>query len=129
MTEPDFHIACAALHTDGQGNVIPCPGYPHADVAEPEPDEYDEDAHPQGPAPEEPNPALPVQPDPRQPAYDAVYEYIRGLGPYLPPDPVHRNAILWRAVHAALGATTVGLCVSSHCVEGDHMVFISEEPS
>jgi hypothetical protein len=52
-----------------------------------------------------------------------VYEYIRALGPYLPPDPVHRNAVIWRAVHAALDATPVGRCVSSHCVEGDHMIF------
>ena len=28
--------SCAALHTDGEGNVIPCPGYPHAE-GEPEP--------------------------------------------------------------------------------------------
>lgn len=65
---------------------------------------------------------LPVLPDPRQPAYDAVYEYIRGLGPYLPPDPRHRNAVIWHAVHAALAATPVGRCVSSHCVEGDHIL-------
>ncbi|MFG3170547.1 hypothetical protein [Streptomyces sp. NPDC048200] len=121
-----FTVACAALHTDGQGNVVPCPGYPHADMAEPEPDNRDEDTRPEAPSAEESNPALPVEPDPRQPAYDAVYEYIRQLGGYLPPDPVHRNAIIWRAVQAALGATTVGRCVSSHCVDGDHMVFIPE---
>ena len=23
--------SCAALHTDGEGNVVPCPGYPHAE--------------------------------------------------------------------------------------------------
>ena len=105
-------VACAVLHTDDDGNTVPCPGYPHADEGQPE-----------APNEAELNPALPVRPDPRQPAYDAVYEYLRGLGPYLPPDPVHRNAIVWRAVHAALGATSVGRCVSSHCVEGDHMVF------
>jgi hypothetical protein len=22
---------CAVLHTDGEGNVVPCPGYPHAE--------------------------------------------------------------------------------------------------
>lgn len=38
------------------------------------------------------------------PAYDAVYAYIRRLGDYLPPDPVHRNAMIWRAVQAALDA-------------------------
>lgn len=84
-----------------------------------EPDE----GHPEPPTEDELDPALPVRPDPRQPAYDAVYEYIRALGPYLPPDPAHRNAIIWRAVHAALDATPVGRCASSHCVEGDHMIF------
>ena len=34
------------------------------------------------------------------PAHDAVYAYIRDLGDYLPPDPVHRNAIIWRSVEA-----------------------------
>jgi hypothetical protein len=57
-----------------------------------------------------------------------VYEYIRGLGAYLPPDPVHRNAVIWRAVHAAMNATHLGRCVSSHCVEGDHMVIAREAP-
>lgn len=28
--------SCAALHTDGEGNTTPCPGYPHAE-GEPEP--------------------------------------------------------------------------------------------
>ena len=60
--------------------------------------------------------------DPRQPAYDAVSAHIRDLGDHMPPDPVHRNAMIWRAVHAALGATPVGRCVSSHCVEGDHII-------
>lgn len=40
--------------------------------------------------------------DPRQPAYDAVYAYIERLGDHMPPDPVHRNALIWRSVHAAL---------------------------
>jgi hypothetical protein len=40
----------------------------------------------------------------RQPAYEAVFTYIRALGQYLPPDPAHRNAIIWSAVHAALNA-------------------------
>jgi hypothetical protein len=133
MTEPHIHVACAALHTDGQGQRLPCPGYPHAaepdelDAPEPEGDSADEDGRPEAPSDEDSNPALPVRPDPRQPAYDAVYEYIRKLGGYLPPDPVHRNAVIWRAVHAALGATPVGRCVSSHCVEGDHIVFAERE--
>lgn len=86
-----------------------------------------EDGHPEPPSEDELNTALPVVPDPRQPAYDAVYEYLRALGSYLPPDPVHRNAIIWRAIHAALGATPVGRCVSSHCVEGDHILPVEGE--
>lgn len=151
-------VTCAVLHTDAEGNAIPCPGYPHAPERASKPPELYEpnaticplvqrmphDAHeheglrcpgwappddtgPEAPSGEELNPALPVRPDPRQPAYDAVYEYIRRLGPYLPPDPVHRNAVIWRAVHAALGATPVGRCVSSHCVEGDHIIALDEE--
>lgn len=96
---------------------------------EPEPDtQADADeGHPEPPSDEDLSSALPVRPDPRQPAYDAVYEYIRGLGPYLPPDPAHRNAIIWRAVQAALDATPVGRCVSSHCVEGDHITPVESE--
>ncbi|QQM45141.1 hypothetical protein [Streptomyces liliifuscus] len=66
------------------------------------------------------------RPDPRQPAYDAVYDYIRGLGLYLPPSAARRNAIIWRAVHAALDATPTGRCISSHCVEGDHILPVEE---
>lgn len=40
----------------------------------------------------------------RQAAYDAVYDLIRDLGPALAPEPVHRNATIWRAVNAALDA-------------------------
>ncbi|MET8978530.1 hypothetical protein ABZX85_23220 [Streptomyces sp. NPDC004539] len=43
---------------------------------------------------------------PRQPAYDAVFAFIRGLGDALPAEPVHRNAMIWRAVHAGLDAMT-----------------------
>ncbi|MEU0200917.1 MULTISPECIES: hypothetical protein [unclassified Streptomyces] len=28
--------SCAALHTDGEGNVVPCPGYPHAEGQRPD---------------------------------------------------------------------------------------------
>lgn len=73
-------------------------------------------------APELSSDTVQVRPDPRQPAYDAVYESIRSLGEYLPPDAAHRNAIIWRAVQAALDATPVGRCMSSHCVEGDHFI-------
>ncbi|MFJ8543345.1 hypothetical protein ACIRFH_15265 [Streptomyces sp. NPDC093586] len=80
------------------------------------------DAGPQPPTDDDHNPAIPVPSDPRQPAYDAVYDYIRHLGQYMPPDPVHRNALIWHAVHAALAETPVGRCVSSHCVESDHIL-------
>jgi hypothetical protein len=66
-------------------------------------------------------------PNPHQPAYNAVYAYIRGLGSYLPPDRVHRNALIWRAVHNALNATPAGRCISSHCVESDHILPDGEE--
>lgn len=81
---------------------------------------------PEQPNEGEVNPALPVTLDPRQPAFDAVYDYIRRLGLYLPPDTAHRNAIIWRAVNAALDATPLGRCVSSHCVENGHMIFNEE---
>ena len=45
--------------------------------------------------------------DPRQAAYDAVYAEISRLGDYMPPDRVHRNAIIWRAVNAAIDAADV----------------------
>lgn len=43
--------------------------------------------------------------DPRQPAWDAVFAYIRTL-PLEPhrPTAVERNAMIWRAVNAALTA-------------------------
>jgi hypothetical protein len=97
------------------------------DRTTPEPDSQNE-GYAEPPTDEELNSPLLVRPDPRQPAYDAVYEYIRGLGDYLPPDRVHRNAIIWRAVQRALDATHVGRCVSSHCVEGDHVVFVEDQP-
>lgn len=40
----------------------------------------------------------------RRAAYEAVYEVIRGLDAFMPRDSAHRNAIIWRAVHAALDA-------------------------
>lgn len=40
----------------------------------------------------------------RQPAYDAVYAYIRELRDTPPLDATHRNAMIWRAVNAALDA-------------------------
>ncbi|AIV35569.1 hypothetical protein [Streptomyces sp. CCM_MD2014] len=43
----------------------------------------------------------------RQAAYEAVYALIRQLGAYLPPDPAHRNAVMWRAVTAALDAANI----------------------
>ncbi len=119
LYEPDT-IICPLVqrtpHDAHEHDGLRCPGWAPPD-----------DTGPEAPSDEELNPALPVRPDPRQPAYDAVYEYIRDLGPYLPPDLVHRNAVIWRAVHAALGATPVGRCLSSHCVEGDHIIALDEE--
>ncbi|MFE2112022.1 hypothetical protein ACFXAY_01330 [Streptomyces microflavus] len=61
----------------------------------------------------------------RQPAYDAVYAYIRTL----PVEPTpSRNAHIWNAVGAALDAMHVGQCVSSHCVEGDHVIWLEPTP-
>lgn len=124
--ESGIHVGCAVHHTDGEGNTILCPGHPHAEAEADEQQNTDE-GRPEPPSDEELNSVLPVRPDPRQPAYDAVYEYIRRLGTYLPPDPVHRNAVIWRAVHAALAATPVGRCESSHCVEADHILPIEQE--
>ncbi|WP_435595896.1 hypothetical protein [Streptomyces albogriseolus] len=45
--------------------------------------------------------------DPRQDGYDAVWAYIRELGDYMPPTTAHRNAAIWRGVHAALDAANV----------------------
>jgi hypothetical protein len=59
----------------------------------------------------------------RQPAYNAVYDIIADLPPT--PDAAARNAHIWRAVHAALDAAKVGMCVSSHCAEGDHILIVT----
>lgn len=46
--------------------------------------------------------------DPRQPAYDAVFAYIRSQPvDFLPTTVVDRNAMIWHAVHAALDAVGV----------------------
>ena len=92
-------------------------------------DEQADEGHPEPPSEDEPNDTVAVYPDPRQPAYDAVHEYIRRLGGYLPRDFIYRNAVIWQAVNAALGATPVGRCVSSHCVEGDHTLPVEGEES
>lgn len=56
--------------------------------------------------------------DTRQAAYDAVYAYIGRLGDAMPPDPVHRNAIIWRAVTAALDATAGGGAADNETLRG-----------
>jgi hypothetical protein len=122
MSEPE--IGCAVKHADGYGNATPCPDS-HGPEAE---DSSANEGHAEPPTEDELSSALPVQPDRRQLAYDAVYEYIRALGAYLPPDPAHRNAVIWRAVHAALDATPLGRCISSHCVEGAHILPVEETP-
>ncbi|WP_046500764.1 hypothetical protein [Streptomyces odonnellii] len=63
--------------------------------------------------------------DPRQPAYDAVYALIRTLPPVA--DTAARNALIWRAATAALDGARVGHCVSSHCVEGGHVLMSRAE--
>lgn len=40
----------------------------------------------------------------QRPGYTATYDVIDKLDDYMPPDPAHRNAIIWRAVQAALEA-------------------------
>lgn len=52
--------------------------------------------------------------DPRQPAYDAVYAYLASVTD-VPRDLVTRNAIAWRAVHAALDAVLVPPTVAGRC--------------
>ncbi|WP_237502924.1 hypothetical protein [Streptomyces sp. SID8374] len=42
--------------------------------------------------------------DPERPAFEAVRAYIRSGGEYLPSTTVERNAMIWRAVAAALTA-------------------------
>ncbi|MFB6934559.1 hypothetical protein [Streptomyces chartreusis] len=44
------------------------------------------------------------EPAARQPAYDAVYAYIRALGDDMPTSKVNRNAMIWHAVNDALEA-------------------------
>ena len=74
--------------------------------------------------------------DPRQPAYDAVFAYIRQQPrDFLPTTVVGRNAMIWRAVHAALdamgvpgpegeqpapAATEPHIYLSTGCYHGDH---------
>jgi hypothetical protein len=50
------------------------------------------------------NPETRDHPSRREYAYNAAYRVIAMLGDQLPPDPVHRNAMIWRAVNAALDA-------------------------
>lgn len=47
----------------------------------------------------------PARHDGHKVAYDAVYAYIHSIGDRMPLSPVHRNALIWRGVHAALEAT------------------------
>jgi hypothetical protein len=58
------------------------------------------------PEEDEDEPGRPVEvQDPRQPAYDAVFAYIRQQPrDFLPTTVVERNAVIWSAVHAALDA-------------------------
>ncbi|ACX71188.1 hypothetical protein pZL12.111c [Streptomyces phage ZL12] len=61
--------------------------------------------------------------DPKQPAYDAVFAYIRSQPDVLPATVVERNAMIWRAVHAALAAAPpapadrAATCICGHPTE------------
>ncbi len=63
-------------------------------------------------------PAAPPRPGKLAPAREAAYEAVYGLlalfGPELPPDPVHRNAMIWRAVNTALDAAGVHVNADPH---------------
>lgn len=50
------------------------------------------------------DPVITVPPPVRQPAYDAIYALIRRIGDHVPTSPIHRNALIWRAVETALDA-------------------------
>lgn len=46
---------------------------------------------------------------PKQPAFDAVFAYLRSQPhDFMPRTVVDRNAMIWRAVHAALDAMPLG---------------------
>ncbi|MGW1661034.1 hypothetical protein [Streptomyces microflavus] len=109
-------IAEAAEHLDTERRKAAAVPEP-VDDSGPEPDDlahHDEEEQVEGsPGPDESEPATDDLVHRRQPAYDAVYAYIRTL----PVEPVPiRNAHIWRAVNAALDAMHVGECVSSHCI-------------
>lgn len=42
--ESGIRVGCGVHHTDGEGNAIPCPGYPHAEA----PDTANACVHPEG---------------------------------------------------------------------------------
>ncbi|MFU0240395.1 hypothetical protein ACKI1J_32240 [Streptomyces scabiei] len=66
------------------------------------------------------DPPPPGAPNPRrQAAYDAVFDLIGRLGAELPPDTVHRNAVMWRAVNAALDAAGVHVHANPEDTTGD----------
>ena len=59
-------------------------------------------------------------------AYDAVYAYIDQLGNQLPPDPAHRNAMIWTAVSAALEADTSAPSAVLVCSDERHKARVQE---
>lgn len=54
----------------------------------------------------------------RQPAYAAVYAYIRQLGDVMPTSRIDRNAIIWHAVNAALDARPVAVGIDPSGSDG-----------
>ncbi|WP_399553874.1 hypothetical protein OG473_39430 (plasmid) [Streptomyces anulatus] len=68
--------------------------------------------------------------DPKQPAYDAVFAYIRSQPDVLPATVVERNAMIWRAVHAALDAAPAAPAVAERLALVEALVsdFIDPDP-
>ncbi|MGW7398072.1 hypothetical protein ACWGH7_16425 [Streptomyces cyaneofuscatus] len=68
--------------------------------------------------------------DPKQPAYEAVFAYIRSQPDALPATTVERNAMIWRAVHAALNAAPPAPAVSERLALVESLVadFVDPDP-
>lgn len=122
-------VVRCVLHTGHVGQCQSAVDYPYVSWPNPSNGVWNRDAEAKPAAPVVGQPAAAPDTEARPPAYNAVYAHIRALGDHMPPDPVHRNAMIWRAVHAALNATPVGRCVSSHCVEGDHVLILDDAPA
>lgn len=74
--------ACAVLHTDAEGNSIPCPGYPHTDQGHP------------GPAPSEESSRFDRDPEALAWARGKVQEYLHRLTEFEAQAEKNRNAVM-----------------------------------